>query len=188
VNAPGSNWGATAAERAMPLPCDGLAGGPHVTCHRAISVAAPVAVMFRRLCQLRVAPYSYDLLDNFGRRSPIELTPGLDVLRPGQRFMRIFELVSFGETSFTLRAARTFVTYAVLPEGDGSRILVRVLFQSGTGLGRALAQLLIAGDLVMMRKQLLTLRDLAERDAVAVSSRPGGGSRGASPGPLRPIA
>ena len=171
MRAPGSNWGATAAEREMPLPCDELAPDPAVTCHRAISVGAPVPVTFRRLCQLRAAPYSYDLLDNFGHPSPVELTPGLDRLEAGQRFMRIFRLVSFDATRITLRAERTFVTYAVVtdgPEGSGSRILVRVRFGPETRLGGALAHLLVLGDLVMMRKQLLTLRDLAERDAAAL--------------------
>lgn len=187
---PGSNWGATAAERAMALPCDALVEDPAVSCHRAISVAAPADVTFRRLCQLRAAPYSYDLLDNFGRRSPVELTPGLDELETGQRFMRIFRLVSFDETQITLRAERTFVTYAVVPNraAPGCRILVRVLFNARTPFGRALAHVLVLGDLVMMRKQLLTLRDLAERDAARVSSPPGAGNRGASPGPLRPSA
>jgi len=72
----GLNCGASVDERAAPLPCDELLPDAHSRCDRAISVDAPAAVRFRWLCQLRVAPYSYDLLDNLGRRSPRELTPG----------------------------------------------------------------------------------------------------------------
>src|SRR6202022_4188536 len=73
-------WGSTAAERALELPCDGLLEDPDDVYHRALDVDAPAPVVFRWLCQLRTAPYSYDVLDNFGRRSPRTLTPGLDEL------------------------------------------------------------------------------------------------------------
>ena len=161
----GLNWGASVAERAAPLPCDGLLPDARTRCDRAITVGAPAAVLFRWLCQLRVAPYSYDLLDNLGRRSPRELTPGLGCLDVGQRFMRIFTLASFeSDDHLTLRAPGVAVTYAVRPRGDDSRLLARVLFKAPGGrLGDALlGRTLALGDLVMMRKQLLTLKELAE--------------------------
>jgi hypothetical protein len=68
-------WGSTAAERAASYPCEEFVPGATLSVFRAIDVAAPVPVVFRWLCQLRIAPYSYDLLDNLGRRSPTELTP-----------------------------------------------------------------------------------------------------------------
>lgn len=162
----GDNWGATEAERAMPLHCDGLVPAPAIVCNRAISVQAPPAVTYRWLCQLREAPYSYDLLDNFGRRSPRTLTPGVEELSAGQRFMRIFRLESFDrDEQITLTTGSTFVTYAVRPEGVGSRLLVRILLEPAGRLTKLAAPLLPLGDLVMMRRQLLTLKGLAERDA-----------------------
>lgn len=160
----GDNWGATAAERAIDLPCDSLLSDARFRCHRAITVDASPAVVFRWLCQLREAPYSYDLLDNFGRRSPRALTPGADRLEVGQRFMSIFRLVSFDpDEQITLQASRsTAVTYAVRPEGRVARLLVCVLFDPAGRLGAVLVPPLVLGDLVMMRKQLLTLKDLAE--------------------------
>jgi hypothetical protein len=167
----GANWGATAQERAMALACDELLVDAPVRLHRAISVHAPSSVMFRWLCQLKLAPYSYDLIDNFGRRSPRELTPGIDHLAAGQRFMTIFSLASFAQDEqITLRARRTAVTYAVLAGADGlTRLLARVLFAPPAGrLGRALTgDALAIGDLVMMRKQLLTLKVLAEATALS---------------------
>ncbi|HEX5852340.1 MAG TPA: hypothetical protein VFY36_04550 [Solirubrobacteraceae bacterium] len=163
----GANWGATAEERALPLACDGVLAGAPVRLHRAISIDAPAAVVFRWLCQLKLAPYSYDLLDNFGRRSPRELTAGVEHLEVGQRFMTIFKLASFAEMEhITLRSHRTAVTYAALAPSDGAtRLLVRVLFDPPGGrFGSALVgHALAVGDLVMMRKQLLTLKALAER-------------------------
>jgi hypothetical protein len=64
------SWGATKAEEAMEFACDGLIDGADSALFRAVSVASTPVVLFRWLCQLRVAPYSYDWLDNGGRRSP----------------------------------------------------------------------------------------------------------------------
>lgn len=167
-----ANWGATAGEIAESCPCDGLLPDADVVVHRAVDVAAPVALVFRWLCQLRVAPYSYDTIDNFGRRSPQELTPGLEDVQPGQRFMTFFTLAKVvpGE-ALTLwvdgMPGPVAVTYAARPGPRGGRIYVRMLWRAprlpvGT---RAAGWFLAAGDLVMMRRQLLNLRDLAERDA-----------------------
>jgi hypothetical protein len=147
------------------LPCDALCPRAGVRADRAISAAAPAPIVFAWLCQLRVAPYSYDILDNFGRRSPRERKPELRHLEIGQRFMTIFALQSFvdGE-QITLLAKGVAVTYAVRPDGAGSRLHVRVLFGGPT----LLARLLALGDLVMMRKQLITLKSLAEREAAAI--------------------
>jgi hypothetical protein len=76
-------WGATADERHRPLPCDDHLPEHDQVLLRAVDTQAPPATVFRWLCQLRVAPYSYDWLDNWGRRSPRELTAGLENLEPG---------------------------------------------------------------------------------------------------------
>ena len=173
------HWGSTAAERASAFACDHHLDAPDDELFRAIDVAAPPPVVFRWLCQLRVAPYSYDLIDNGGRTSPRELTPGLDELEVGQRVMRIFELVEFEPgrhlTLVLTRAQGTFgaiaCTYRVDPsDAGGSRIVVKMVIRRPSGIRRALAGLLPAGDLLMMRKQLRTLKRLAER---AGTSRPG---------------
>ena len=87
----GTIWGATPAERAASLPCDELTPGS-VRLDRAISIDAPVSIVFAWLCQLRVAPYSYDLLDNTGRRGPRTRSAELTDLAVGQPFVRIFGL------------------------------------------------------------------------------------------------
>jgi hypothetical protein len=163
-----ANWGATPGERAMAMPCDQLLVRSRVRVHRALSVHAPASIVFRWLCQLKFAPYSYDLIDNLGRTSPRELTAGTDRLEVGQRFMSIFSLASFAQDAhITLSSRRVAVSYLV-GAGDGpTRLVARVLFDPAGGrLAAALAgQALALADLVMMRKQLLTLKDLAERDA-----------------------
>jgi hypothetical protein len=158
----GQNWGATPSEQAATLPCDALVHGPCVRADRAISIGASPTIVFAWLCQLRLAPYSYDILDNFGRRSPRQRTPELVHLEIGQRFMTVFTLQSFvGDEQITLRTSRVAVTYAVRARGGGARLHVRVLFEVPAFIGRVAAM----GDLVMMRKQLLTVKSLAEHEA-----------------------
>jgi hypothetical protein len=170
-----ATWGSTSTERAESFPCDAYLEDAKVALFRAVTVHAEPAIVFRWLCQLRVAPYSYDWIDNGGRASPRELTPGLEELARGQRVMRIFELVDFvpGEHLTLLltdrKGIRLFgeivVTYRVTPSAEGSRLVAKMRIRSRPGFGRALrTSLLSAGDLVMMRKQLLTLKSLAERE------------------------
>src|SRR4051794_20365349 len=89
------SWGATAEEQAAVYPCDALPHPPGDAWWRAVTADSDVATTFRWLCQLCVAPYSYDLLDNWGRRSPRALTPGAERLAVGQQVMTIFDLVDF---------------------------------------------------------------------------------------------
>jgi hypothetical protein len=161
----GLTWGVRPPERTASLPCDALRPRG-VQADRAISIAAPPSVVFGWLCQLRVAPYSYDILDNLGRRSPRERDPELVRLEVGQRFMTMFALRSFADgEQITLQAKGVAATYQVRPEGTGSRLHVRVLF----GGPRLMARMLALGDLVMMRRQLITLKSLAEREAAPVA-------------------
>jgi hypothetical protein len=165
-------WGSTEEEQAASYPCDGLIDSPDRVLHRAVDVEAPADVVFRWLCQLRVAPYSYDWIDNFGRRSPRRLTPGLDELQLGQPVMTIFRLVDFEHgRSITLHSdttvfGRVVVSYVVVPTADDrSRLVVKLAFKAPAGpYGSVLRTCLPTGDLVMMRKQLRTLKALAERE------------------------
>lgn len=177
---PGVSWGVTEAERGEPFPCDARCAAPDVALFRGVTVSAPGARVFSWLCQLRAAPYSYDWLDNGGRRSPPQLTPGLDRLAIGQAVMTIFELVDFEPgRSLTVdnrarRSARplfgeVWVSYLVRPgPAGGCRLLAKLLVRyPPTFLGAVMRRVLPLGDLVMMRRQLLTLKRLAERDASA---------------------
>jgi hypothetical protein len=168
-------WGTTGEERGRHFPCDRHVDRPDAAYFRGVDVDAPPVVVFRWLCQLKVAPYSYDWIDNLGRLSPRQLTPGLDRLAVGQRFMTGFELIDFeAGRHLTLVARRSFagsmgldalaVSYVVLPRAPaGARLVAKLVVRYRPGPGGWLArQLLPWGDLVMMRKQLLTLRHLAE--------------------------
>lgn len=124
---------------------------------------------------MRVAPYSYDWIDNGGRESPRTLTPGLEDLVVGQDVMQIFKLVDFArDHHLTLRikanskAQRLFgdlaVSYLIVAKGENScRLLVKLVVQHPPGVWGGLTRMLLPwGDLIMMRRQLLNLKQLAE--------------------------
>ncbi|MEE6295310.1 SRPBCC family protein [Georgenia wangjunii] len=166
--------GATDDEAAAAYACDGLADDGAVRLVRAVSIAAPPAACFLWLCQLRRAPYSYDLIDNFGRRSPRVADPSLIELEAGQAFMTIFNLTAFVPgRSVTLRMKRGWptrafgdivLTYEVVPAGTGARLIAAMW---APPIGRVLPSLrrwlLAWGDVLMMRKQLRVLAALAAR-------------------------
>jgi hypothetical protein len=173
-------WGARPAERDAPSPADALLPGATEHWVRAVDIAAPPALVWRWLCQLRAAPYSYDWIDNLGRRSPQELTPGLQDVAVGQRLLVAFRVAAFapGEHLTVLAKPRSgllppfAMAYVVEPAGPGaSRLVAHIRAAAPPALPRPVARAamaaLCAGDLVMMRRQLLNLKRLAERDASA---------------------
>jgi hypothetical protein len=175
------HWRSTPEERLHRYPCDDLLPEHQQALFRAVTIDAPPSVVFRWLCQLKLAPYSYDLLDNGGRRSPQRLVPGIERLVAGERVMRIFELASFAadeHLTLLLRRHRVFsdlaVSYVVLPAGrGGSRLVVKLVTARPRGVvGAVMHRLLPAGDLVMMRRQLLNLKALAEATTESMEAQP----------------
>jgi len=177
-------WNTTAQDLTGVFGCDTALSPIDDVYARAMSVAAPAAMVFQWLCQLRVAPYSYDIIDNLGRKSPRTRTEGLAELSGGERFMYIFELVSFEQNRaitiklsehpvFRFLFGRCAITYRVDPGASPaeSRIVAKLALHYPRGpFGWLMRAFLPRGDLIMMRKQLLTLKSLAEVEARAAAS------------------
>lgn len=166
-------WGTTEEERSLSFPCDWYVPPPTGCYYRAIDVLAPKEIVYRWLCQLRVAPYSYDWFDNFGRQSPRQLTPGVERLSPGQRIFFSFRVVDFEENEqITMQVAllewfleKVALTYRVVPSGPSSCRIVSKLTggETGTFINRLQGDYYPIGELPLMRKQLRTFKYLAER-------------------------
>jgi hypothetical protein len=168
-------WGTTEEERSMSFPCDSYVRSPRVSYYRAVDVLAPTEIVYRWLCQIRVAPYSYDWFDNFGRRSPRQLTPGMERLGVGQTLLVMFRIVDFvenehitvlGETFEWVAGQKMAMTYLVVPLTSSScRIVSKLSAHHGplTYLNRLRREYAPIGELPLMRKQLLTMKKLAEK-------------------------
>lgn len=159
-------WGVTPQEVARHYPCDDVVDRPVMQAWRGVTVHAPARRVWPWIVQLRLAPYSYDWIDNLGRRSPRELSDlpdpsvGAAFMSTAGRPVGQVLSVTSGE-QLTARILGSVMSYVVEPAGSDSRLLMKIVM----GRGRVFAPLVSAGDLVMARRQLLNLKALAEGSA-----------------------
>jgi hypothetical protein len=161
----GDRWGVTDEETRRRYGCDDYLSEPTLEAWRGVTVHAEPATVWARLRQVRLAPYSYDLLDNLGRRSPRELREMREP-RPGDPFThafgraqgRVLAVDQGRELTATIMGAH--LSYAVLPDGGATRLVLKIVARTRPWLAPALS----LGDLVMARRQLLNLKALAEGD------------------------
>lgn len=160
----GDRWGVTDDEVVRRYPCDELVPDPTLSAWRAVTVAAAPERVWPWIVQVRLAPYSYDWIDNLGRRSPRELRALPDPV-PGDPFTasagrplgRVLAVVP-GE-HLTARIMGATMTYQLRPaDAGGTRLVLKIV----AAVPRWQAPLLAVGDLVMARRQLLNLKRLAE--------------------------
>jgi hypothetical protein len=170
-----NHWGVDPQECSSPFPCDRFSQPSYTAYYRGITIQAAPGTVFRWLCQMKAAPYSYDWIDNFGRQSPQTLTPGLDHLANGQTMMFIFEVIDFErDRHITLRqkpktlgalvVGDVVVSYLIVAQAPKTcRLLIKVAMRHPRPpLGWLTRAVLPWGDLVMMRRQLLNFKRLAE--------------------------
>jgi hypothetical protein len=131
---------------------------------RGVSVEAPPDVVWQWLCQVQVAPYSYDWLDNLGRRSPRELLgrpdpqPGEPFSQVGGRFPVGRVLVVEHERHLTATIMGALMSYLLVPNAAGTRLLLKIVIRRRNWYTQALA----LGDWPMARRQLLNFKARAE--------------------------
>jgi hypothetical protein len=160
----GDRWGVTDEEITRRYPCDDLVTSPVLEAWRGVTVRAAPEQVWPWIGQIRLAPYSYDLVDNLGRRSPQQLR-GLPDPVPGEPFTtagtrRLGRILSVDPgRALTGRIAGVVMSYVLVPQGEQTRLLLKLAAPGG----RWYAPLLSVGDLVMARRQLLNLKSLAER-------------------------
>lgn len=160
----GERWGVTHSEVAQRYPCDDLAPENPLYLWRGITVQAPAAAVWPWLCQLRLAPYSYDLLDNLGRRSPRQLR-SLPDPQPGEPFSRLAGRFEVGRVQsvvtgkhITAAIAGAVMSYVLNPQDASTRLLLKIVLDRAHWCAGPVA----LGDWPMARRQLKNLKRLAE--------------------------
>jgi hypothetical protein len=160
----GDRWGVTEQETLLEYPCDAFVPRPGVRAWRAVDVAAPAAVVWAWVGQVRVAPYSYDGIDNRGQRSPRQLL-GLAEPHVGEAFTasggrKLGRIVAVGPGHrLTARIMGAYMSYVLVSTSPNTtRLLLKVAMETNPVVGLGLS----IGDLVMARRQLLNFKNLAE--------------------------
>jgi len=161
----GARWGVSERETLRSYPCDEFVASPVLQAWRGVNVGAPPGAVWPWVAQIRVAPYSYDWIDNAGRRSPRELL-GLPEPRVGERFTtaggrKVGRIVSVDPgRQLTGSIMGAYMSYVLVPQDHGvTRLLLKVVSETA----RWAAPWLSVGDMIMARRQLLNLKQLAER-------------------------
>lgn len=173
-------WGATAEELRRVLPGDDLVENPTFNATRAITIVAPPEDVWPWLVQVgvnRAGWYSYDLLDNLGRTSARRIVPELQALRPGDLLpmspdgkhgIRVHALEQPRWMIWGTPGDTTWVWVLEPLPGEGTRLVARVRSEYRWLSPSILFSLLLEfGDIWMMRRMLLNLRDRIEEAATS---------------------
>jgi len=168
------NWGSTPDECSRPMVGDDICSDARLVATRAITIDAPLSEVFAWLRQMgfgRAGWYSYDIIDNLGRRSARTINPDWQSLSAGDK-------VPGGPTSFTAmvvdppralvialgdgtpepRKITFTLAYELHDDPRGTRLVSRVRARVNLPAGRIIERFLLGpGDGIMLRRQLLNI-------------------------------
>lgn len=175
-------WGATDAEVDGSLAGDDLVPDARMIATRSIDVSASPSDVFPWLVQMgfgRAGWYSYDWIDNLGRKSATRIRPEWQQLEAGDRVpggpIAFVAAVVDRPDAFVLETERHgrvmerigfSLAFELRPQGDGTRLVSRVRARVDLPLGRAIERFALGpGDGIMVRRQLLNLAQRTRTDS-----------------------
>lgn len=165
-------WGAIDEEVARPMPGDDLVASPTFNATRAVTVMARPEEIFPWIAQLgfdRAGWYSYDWIDNLGRPSANVILPQFQGLRAGD-LIPLYREMGFRVREIEPPRYMLWVStdsswcWGLYPAADGStRLITRVrLTYRWLSPSILFSPILDAGEIIMMRKCMLGIKERAE--------------------------
>jgi len=169
-------WGASDAEVARAMPGDDLVGSPTFNATRGVTIDAAPRHIWPWLLQIginRAGWYSYDWIDNLGRPSATEIIPELQKLEVGDLIpispngkygLRVW---NFKPHEWMLwrddRRSTSWLWLLEPVDKTTTRLITRVRMRYQWTRPAILFDLLVEfGDIVMMRKSMLGIKQRAE--------------------------
>jgi len=168
------HWGATPDEISGPVVGDEICDNAHVSVTRCITIPAPPHEVFPWIRQMgfgQAGWYSYDWIDNLGRKSATTINAEWQFAESGSRVpggpIDFEAVIVDAPRAFVLRvrpggrvSKRMSFTlaYELRDNPSGTRLVTRMRARTNAPGGALFDRLLLApGDGIMVRKQLRTL-------------------------------
>jgi len=168
-------WGATDEEVNRPMPGDFLCTTPHLDSTRAVTIGATPEEIWPWIAQLgrgRAGWYSYDFIDNPGRRSAKTILPQFQELNVGDYLPTGigsgFKVIDVEPNRFLVLqlCPEGGLTLALYPEESSSstRLVSRIRIRWNLRDPKVAVMVAVVdpGDFVMMRKMMLGIKRRAE--------------------------
>ncbi len=177
-------WGATSEESKESLPGDDLVQNPHFVATRAVTISAPPSQVWKWIIQIgsaRAGWYSLDWMDNAGVPSSRKILPEFQRIAtddfipftPDQKNgmwvkdYKEFEYILWWDK----KGKATWLWYLKEVDGGGTRLMTRLRTRYNFKFPWVAYYLLYDfGDIVMMRKCMLGIKERAEANAAQASS------------------
>ena len=158
---------------------DTLPGIPDSDCReliRCIEIQANASDIFVWLKQLRIAPYSYDFIDNRGRKSPDFIIENLPPLKVNTHYLLAFHLFEFEENSFiacrfcepinppvNLYMKNLFFEYRIVEKGSKTQLWCKIkgCFKTDAS-SKGFFFIFSVANKIMMARQLKNIKKLSE--------------------------
>jgi hypothetical protein len=143
---------------------------------RCIEIRAEASDIFVWLKQLRIAPYSYDIIDNKGIKSPEFIIENLPPLKVNTHFLLAFHIFGFEENSFiacrfcepinppvNLYMKDLFIEYRIVEQGTKAILWCKIKGYFNNDISsKGFFFIFSAINKIMMTRQLKRIKKLSE--------------------------
>jgi hypothetical protein len=143
---------------------------------RYIEIRADASDIFVWLKQLRIAPYSYDFIDNRCRKSPDYIIENLPPLKVNTHYLLAFHIFEFDENSFivcrfcepinppvNLYMKGLYFEYRIVEEGTKTKLWCKIKGYFNTDISsKGFFIIFSIVNKIMMTRQLKNIKKLSE--------------------------